>query len=63
MELHLSGACCKDNTNSIHSSWVFLLHRDMLWFSSSSTLKHGNTSDLYQQYGGIKALCGSKEIH
>lgn len=63
MELHLSGACCKDNTNSIHSSWVFLVHFDMLWFSSSSILKHGNTSNLYQQYVRIKALCWPKEFN
>lgn len=43
MELHLSGVCLKDYTNSIHSSRVFLLHSDMLWFSSSSVLEHGNT--------------------
>lgn len=33
MELQLSGAYHKDNTNSIHSSQVFLLHSGMLWFT------------------------------
>lgn len=63
MELHLSGACSKDNTNSIHSSWAFLVHSDMLWLSSASILKHGNTSNFYQQYVRIKALCWPEEFH
>jgi len=48
MELHLSGAHQKDNTNRIHSSQVFLLHLDRHALVFLNILKPGNTSNLDQ---------------